>query len=192
MSKGVGNLTAGERGEFADLAEAVAKNRDRDAFIALFNYYAPRLIAYLKRLGNSAEVSEELCQEAMLVVWSKSASFDHRRSAFSTWLYRIARNKHIDRLRRLERSNGEPFDPTFMPEAPIQPDDAVAGRASEQRLRKALTDLPVEQAELVHLSFYEGKSHREIADQLALPLGTVKSRLRLAVGRLKNSLSHER
>lgn len=183
-------VTQGSR--LADLVGGIARGRDRGAFTELFDYFAPRLLTYLKRLGNSSETAEELCQEVLLAVWNSAATFDRRRSAVSTWLYTIARNKHIDRLRRgAGPAEGDLDDPTVAPEMPVQPDDAAAVSARRDHLREVLLALPEQQADLIRLAFYNGKSHREIAAATGLPLGTVKSRLRLALERLRKALTRD-
>ena len=180
------------REKLAGLLEAVGERQDRDAFIALFDHFAPRLKTYLVGRGCAESVAEELCQEVMLTIWNKAATFDRRRSAASTWLYRIARNRHIDYLRRTSNRDFDPADPALQPEEPERPDHAAAARASEDSLREAIAGLPGEQAELLRLAFFDGQSHRQIAESLGLPLGTVKSRLRLAFGRLRRALESRR
>ena len=191
MANGGDKTPPPAREALADLVQSVAERRDRTAFAALFEYYAPRIHTYLKGLGAGDEVADELCQDVMLTIWNKAHTFDRGRSAVSTWLYRVARNRHIDHLRREGRPPANLSDPALMPEAPPPSDDAAAARASERRLRRALVGLPRTQAELLRLAFYDGKSHREIAQFLDLPLGTVKSRIRLAFGRLREALEDD-
>lgn len=191
MANGGDKAPPPAREALADLVQSVAERRDKTAFAALFDYYAPRIHTYLRGLGAGDEVADELCQDVMLTVWNKAHTFDRGRSAVSTWLYRVARNRHIDHLRREGRPPANLSDPALMPEAPVPSDDATAARASERRLRQALRGLPRTQAELLRLAFYDGKSHREIAQFLDLPLGTVKSRIRLAFGRLRGALEDD-
>lgn len=191
MANGGDKAPPPAREALADLVQSVAERRDRTAFAALFAYYAPRIHTYLRGLGAGDEVADELCQDVMLTVWNKAHTFDRGRSAVSTWLYRVARNRHIDHLRREGRPPANLSDPALMPEAPVPSDDAAAARASERRLRQALRGLPRTQADLLRLAFYDGKSHREIAQFLDLPLGTVKSRIRLAFGRLRGALEDD-
>jgi RNA polymerase sigma-70 factor (ECF subfamily) len=172
---------------FADMIDAIAAHADRDAFAALFNHFAPRVKSYMLRLGAEPQLAEELAQETMLAVWRKAAAFDRAKAAPSTWIFTIARNMRIDAARRGRR--GEPFeDPSETPDAEPTPEAVLAAAQSEGRVRQALGALSPEQAEVVRLSFFSDKPHSEIAEALKLPLGTVKSRLRLAMGRLRDLL----
>jgi len=175
----------------AGLMAAVAASGDRAAFGRLFSYFAPRVKAYLLRLGAQSQVAEELAQEVMLTVWRKAAQFDARQSAVSTWIFTIARNRFIDTIRREKHPEFDPDDPALVPSAPLRPDESYTEIDREQRVRAALELLPGEQIDLLKRAFYSGKSHREIADDTGLPLGTVKSRMRLAFGRLRKLLDGE-
>jgi RNA polymerase sigma factor (sigma-70 family) len=174
-----------EAGSFVALLDRVAKQRDRAAFAELFSHFAPRVKAYLVRLGSGADVAEELAQEVMLTVWRRADSFDPARAGASTWIFAIARNRRIDALRRAPRRDFDPDDPDLAPSAPAAPDQSVDARDWERKLGAALGDLPDEQAQMLRLAYYDDRSHSEIADALKVPLGTVKSRLRLAIGRLR-------
>lgn len=172
---------------FADLIGAIAAHADRAAFAELFGYFAPRVKSYMLRLGTGPLQAEELAQETLLTVWRKAAAFDRAKAAPSTWIFTIARNLRIDAARRARHR--EPVeDPSDTPDAEPGPEAALAALQSEGIVREALAKLPPEQAEVVRLSFFSDKAHSEIAEQLNLPLGTVKSRLRLAMGRLRDLL----
>ena len=158
---------------------------DRAAFARLFAYYAPRVKGYLLRLGLEAAQAEEVAQEVMIAVWRKAASFDPRQASASTWIFRIARNRRIDVFRREHRGALDPEDPSFHPQAEAQPDAALERAGREARVRAAMAELPDDQRALVRDAFYEELSHSQIADKTGLPLGTVKSRLRLAFAKLK-------
>lgn len=173
------------------LIERVAADRDRDAFVLLFRHFAPRLKSYLMRLGAGAEPAEELAQEAMIMVWRKAHTFDAAQASASTWIFRIARNKRIDALRRESRPELDASDPMLVPEQPEEADKVVEATQEEGRLRRALKVLPPEQAEIVRLAYFEDQAHSSIADSTGLPLGTVKSRLRLALARLRTVLQEE-
>ncbi|HUN53467.1 MAG TPA: sigma-70 family RNA polymerase sigma factor [Candidatus Sulfotelmatobacter sp.] len=177
-----------ERAAFADLVQAIAERQDRAAFGALFAHFAPRVKGYLIRIGADAAQAEELTQEAMLAVWRKAASFDRRQSSVATWVFTIARNKRIDGLRRDRRPELDPADPMLVPAPPAQADALYALAQSEARIKAAVAALPAEQRDLLELAFYEDRSHRDIAALRGLPLGTVKSRLRLALGRLRKAI----
>jgi RNA polymerase sigma-70 factor (ECF subfamily) len=167
---------------------AVGRARDRAAFAALFEYFAPRLKAYLMRLGAGSGVAEDLAQEAMLIVWRKADQFDPGKAAASTWAFTIARNLRIDAIRREKRPAIDADDPALVPDDAPQADDHMARVQDDARVRDALTALPREQVEVVELSFFADKPHSVIASELGLPLGTVKSRLRLAMARLRAAL----
>jgi RNA polymerase sigma-70 factor (ECF subfamily) len=171
-----------------DLMAAIAERRDRDAFAQLYAHFTPRLKAYLMRQGTDDGLAEEVAQEAMLTVWHRAGSFDPAKAGVSTWIFTIARNKRIDRLRRERFPEVDPNDPALVPLSPALADSELVRVQDEVRLRQALRALPPEQAELLNLAFFQDKSHSTIADQCSLPLGTVKSRIRLALQRLRNDL----
>ena len=179
---GDGRLTAGR---LSSLVIAVAKSRDKVAFATLFDHFAPRLKTYVMRLGASAATADELVQETMLTLWRRADSFDPRQATASTWIFTIARNKRIDGLRRENRPDLDPDDPALAAQPDAAADEALAASENEAILRQAVAQLPDEQAELLRICYYGDKSHRQIARELGLPLGTVKSRLRLALGRLR-------
>jgi RNA polymerase sigma-70 factor (ECF subfamily) len=174
--------------DFAALVEAIAVRQDRAAFTRVFAYYAPRVKAYLMRLGLDAAQAEEVAQEVMVAVWRKAASFDVRQASVATWIFRIARNRRIDVFRRDQRAQVDVHDPAFEPPAEAAPDAAAEATEREARVRLAMAELPPEQRELVRRAFYEDLSHSEIAACTGVPLGTVKSRLRLAFAKLKLTL----
>jgi len=172
---------------FAEQIAAIAERADREAFARLFNHFAPRVKRYALRLGATPELADDLAQETLLTVWRKAGGFDASRAAASTWIFAIARNLRIDVARR-ERPIAEVMDLSDTPDAEPTPDSALVAAQSETRVRLALLSLPAEQAEVVRLSYFSEKPHAEIAGELGLPLGTVKSRLRLAMDRLRNRL----
>lgn len=171
-----------------DLLSAVALAGDRQAFAQLFQYYAPRLKTYMRKLGTDDVVAEELAQEAMLAVWRKAASFDPGRANAGTWIFAIARNLRIDMLRKERRPEIDVDDPELVADPAPRADEVLAAEQDERRVRAAMAGLPADQAEVVKLSFYEDTPHAEIAARLKIPLGTVKSRLRLAMKRFRSEL----
>lgn len=181
-------VTVLDREGLADLVEAIATRADRAAFADLFGVFAPRVKAYLMRLNAPAGVAEELTQEVMLTVWRKAATFDRRQAAVSTWIFTIARNRRIDLIRREKRPDLAPDEPGLAPEPEMPADERISVDERDARLRAAMRDLPAEQADLLRQAFYDDKSHREIAEETGLPLGTVKSRLRLAFNRLRKAM----
>jgi RNA polymerase sigma-70 factor, ECF subfamily len=174
--------------EFACLLQAIVERRDQASFGTLFDYYAPRVKAYLRRLGATDSLAEDLAQEVMLTVWRKAGSYDPAKAAVGTWIFTIARNLRIDAIRRERRPELDPDDPLISPPSPVQPDREVELAREQDQVRAALGTLPEDQAKVVAMAFYDGKSHGEIAAELAIPLGTVKSRLRLAFRRVRGLL----
>jgi len=178
--------------ELTAVMRAVATHRDRPAFAVLFKHFAPRLKTYLMRGGSSDSEAEDLVQEAMVSVWRKAASFDPDRAQVSTWIFTIARNLRIDRQRRSgvvqvqELSDDDALD--AVPATAAAPDDRVAAMRRERDVRTALAQLAPEQALILRLSFFDEHPHARIASELQIPLGTVKSRIRLAVNHLRRLL----
>lgn len=164
---------------------AVANRQDRAAFARLFAHFAPRVKGYLMRLGAERAQADDLMQDVMLTVWRKAPGYDPQMASPSTWIFAIARNRRIDALRRDKRADLDPDDPGLMPDTAALPDRVLDARMWETRLAGAIADLPPEQAQMLRLAYYEDRSHGDIASSLRLPLGTVKSRLRLAVARLR-------
>jgi RNA polymerase sigma-70 factor, ECF subfamily len=159
---------------------------DRDAFALVFGKYAAKVKGYLIRIGAAGAIAEDLAQDAMVNIWRRAASFDPNKAKASTWIFVIARNAWIDRLRRekVELAYRAFVD---QPEesGDESPDDAAVRAQSEERISAALLALSEEQRQVVQLSFFEDRPHSEIAERLDLPLGTVKSRLRLALMKLR-------
>ena len=176
--------------EHAALVASVAQRRDRDAFAILFDYYSPRLNAYLLRLGADRTGAEEITQEVMVTLWHKADLFDSTKSSLGTWLYRVARNRRIDIARRDRVDYVDPSEYALdIPdEQTPDADGQIDAQTREDVLRLAMAQLPEEQRVLVRLAFFESLSHSEIAARTGLPLGTVKSRIRLAFSRLRRAL----
>jgi RNA polymerase sigma factor (sigma-70 family) len=175
----------------AELVLAVATRRDRAAFTRLFDHFAPRINAYLLRLGLDRAAAEEIAQDVLGVLWRKASLFDPQKSSVATWLYRIARNRRIDWHRRERVVFVDPSSQrlTEVADRDSPPADAALDmRLRDDHVRAAMAVLPEEQLLLVRLAFFDGLSHSEIADKTGIPLGTVKSRIRLAFSRLRRSL----
>jgi RNA polymerase sigma-70 factor (ECF subfamily) len=178
--------------EAADLIEAIAARQDRAAFAQLFRHYAPRIKAFLMRGGTDAEVAQDVAQEALIRVWRKAASFDRRRASAATWIYAIARNKRIDLARRSSRPAIEADDWLVVFAADDEDaDKSVLAGETYSRVKELLDDLSAEQLLVIRKAFFEDKTHSVIAQELGLPLGTVKSRIRLALGRLREKLEKD-
>ena len=169
--------------DWADCIRAIAQTRDRAQFQSLFGHFAPRLKSFFLRSGAESALAEDLAQETMLMVWRKADKFDPALSQPSTWIFTIARNLRIDAIRR--QRDPQVFAELFegVPE-PLPSEHLISAERCAQ-VRHALQQLPADQAEAIRLSFFEDRPHSEIASALGLPLGTVKSRVRLAMTRLR-------
>jgi RNA polymerase sigma-70 factor, ECF subfamily len=169
----------------------IAEEGCRNSFGQLFEYYAPRLKSYLKRMGAEEASAEEIVQDVMLTVWRKAGQFDAAQASVSTWIFRIARNRQIDMFRQASRPDLSPEEPMLKPAEEEAPDDQLSRLQVEERVRAQLKTLPPEQLDLLKAAFYQGLSHSEIASTYNLPLGTVKSRIRLAFDRLRGRLEDD-
>ncbi|MCB1509064.1 MAG: sigma-70 family RNA polymerase sigma factor [Hyphomicrobiaceae bacterium] len=177
-----------ERTAHAEWMARIAGKRDAEAFAQLFDHFAPRLKGYLLGLGADPVTAEEIVQDTMTAVWRKADLFDAQKSSLATWIFRIARNRRIDLLRRRrgQTIDLEGFD--VADEDLPDPDTGLDARQRETRVHAALAGLPDEQRSLVELSFFAELSHSDIAERTGLPLGTVKSRIRLAFARMRKAL----
>jgi len=179
-----------EPSDWSRLLQAVACRRDQEAFMRIYDHFAPRVRLYLRGLGAPEAVAEELAQEALLRLWQRASTYDANRSTVSTWLFRIARNLHIDRLRR-ERYGME-VDQDLLPE--LEENTQTPGFSSAESyaahidLERRIAQLSALQARPIRMSYFEAKSHQEIANELGMPLGTVKSTIRRAFLRLQSSV----
>ena len=173
--------------DFSKLIVQIAKNNSKDAFIKLFNHFAPRIKAYARKNGSSENESEDLAQETLITVWKKAKLFDSDKSAASTWIYAIGRNKRIDYLRRQKHPLPEYEDPLSDIDNDTQ-DLLVENEQMFSILRSVVNELPFEQSEVLKKSFFEGMSHTKISEELSIPLGTVKSRIRLAITNIRKKM----
>jgi RNA polymerase sigma-70 factor, ECF subfamily len=177
---------------WASLIEAVAARQDRSAFATLFGHFAPLIKTFMRRSGVSDPNADELAQETLLMVWRKATQFDPSTVGAAAWIFTIARNLRIDALRHGRRAGANEVsdvDTEFQVDEAPGPDSRAASAQAETRVRAMLAELSDEQRRVLELSFYEEKPHVEIALLLKIPLGTVKSRSRLAMNRLRNLLS---
>jgi RNA polymerase sigma-70 factor (ECF subfamily) len=180
---------------WADLIAVIARERDREAFAELFAYFAPRVKARLMKSGLGGPQAEDIAQETFISVWRKAELFRVEDGGAATWIFTIARNLRIDAIRRESRggvSRVSDVEAQFAVDDSPLADMRMEEIQSEERVRKALSSLPNEQLRVVELSFFEEKAHPEIARLLDIPLGTVKSRLRLAMDRLRGFLGPNR
>ena len=172
--------------KWVDHLRRIQANQDQQAFAELFSYFAPRVKAFLIKSGANPGLAEECTQEVMATLWHKADLFDPSRASVSTWIFTIARNKKIDALRKQRRP--EPEDLAWGPEAEPEAADVLALQQETKNLSKAITRLPEQQRDLIKRAYYGDLSHSEIAAETGLPLGTIKSRLRLALVKLRQAM----
>ncbi|WP_416236672.1 sigma-70 family RNA polymerase sigma factor [Yoonia sp. 72] len=165
---------------------AVRDAKDKAAFAELFAYFAPRVKSFLMKSGASPDLAEECAQEVMVTLWNKAHLFDPTKASVSTWIFTIARNRRIDLLRKQKRP--EPEDLPWGPEAEPEQADAMGLQQETEQLGQALAALPAEQRKLIERAYFGELSHSEIAAETGLPLGTIKSRIRLALERLRHTM----
>lgn len=165
----------------------IRHDRDQAAFAELFRHFAPRVKGFLLKSGAGPTLAEECTQEVMATLWQKAHLFDPGRASVATWIFTIARNRKIDHLRKARRP--EPEDLPWGPEAAPDQVDAVALQQDSQRLAQALAALPEKQRSLVERAYFGELTHSEIAAETGLPLGTIKSRIRLALDRLRHAMT---
>lgn len=170
----------------------LGKHSDRQSFKQLFEHFGPLIKSYyLGKSPGSTPLIEELIQEVMVKIWQKAHTYDPAKAAASTWIFTLARNTHIDMLRRLKKYNTTSSleaeevweDPTE-----IGPLSELETTRDSTRVRDSLSQLPHAQAQIIAKVYMDGKTHVEVAEELDLPLGTVKSRVRLALNKLNNLL----
>jgi RNA polymerase sigma-70 factor (ECF subfamily) len=170
----------------AELLQRVAQARDVSAFRELYQAFGPRVKSYMMRQGADADTAEDLAQETLLAVWRKAGLYAADKGSATTWIFTIARNLRIDRLRKQMVWQELPKDHEETASDDPQPDEMVSEMERQGRVQRALESLPADQYDVVALSYLEGLSHSEIADRLGLPLGTVKSRMRLAYQKIRD------
>lgn len=184
----------GRDGKDAALMERVASAMDRGAFHDIASHYAPRLKSWLVYRGTQSSTAEDIVQEVMISVWSKAKQFDPLKGAFSAWVYRMTRNHWIDYKRKHDRL--QPTDPdriSDMADIPIAGADAAFNQSeTAQAVQAELAKLPLDQKQMLHLAFFEGLTHSQIAERTGLALGTVKGRIRAPLKKLKNRLENFR
>jgi RNA polymerase sigma factor (sigma-70 family) len=175
--------------ELDDLLTAVGANRDGAAFSALFDHFRPRVHAQMLRLGLAPFAAADVTQDVMETIWCKAHLFDRRKSAAATWVFRIAQNRRVDVRRRSREHVYADADLSAIPDTATDNDASIDAAQCEQHVHAALDALPQDQFKMVQLAFFEGLSHSTIAARTKIPIGTVKSRLRLAFSRLRRVLT---
>ena len=171
---------------WTDVIARIRDHQDRAAFATLFKHFAPRVKAFLMKSGADATLAEECAQDVMATLWHKSHQFDPSRASAATWIFTIARNRRIDMLRKQRRP--EPEELPWGPEAEPDQEDVLALQQETDKLAQAMSELPEKQRELIERAYFGDLSHSEIADETGLPLGTIKSRIRLALERLRHAM----
>jgi RNA polymerase sigma-70 factor (ECF subfamily) len=184
----VGDSAKDPSEQLTRLLVAVAEDRDRQAFQSLFLHFAPRVKAFVLSQRTDPGLAEEIVQETMVNVWRKAAQFQPAKASASTWVFTIARNMRIDMLRKSNRPEPDVNDPAMVPDAEPPAHERISREQEAARLRKAFAGLPEEQREILQLVFFEEKTHTEAAQHLDIPLGTVKSRIRLALKRVRSEV----
>ena len=171
-----------------ELLRRIAASRDRHAFGQLFDQYAPRVKSFMMRKGASPDQAEDLVQETMIAVWNKASLYSAERGGVSTWIFTIARNLRIDRLRREKSSMFTDIEDFDAESEDVAQDEAMSRDQEDALVARALAQIPQEQRELLILSYVDDLPQSEIAQRLQIPLGTVKSRMRLAYNRMRKLL----
>ncbi len=175
-----------EATDWAAVMVRIRDERDETAFVEVFRHFAPRIKGFLMRSGADSALAEECVQEVMATVWQKAALFDPSRASVATWIFTIARNRRIDVLRRQKRP--EPEDLPWGPEAEPGQEDWLSLQQESEHLGEAIASLPAKQRDLIEKAYFGELSHSEIAEVTGLPLGTIKSRIRLALERLRHAM----
>jgi RNA polymerase sigma-70 factor (ECF subfamily) len=182
----VNNVVAMRQAEapkaWSDRLSDLAKTKDKALYIQLFQHFAPKVKAYIIRLGLVETTAEELMQETMLAVWRKAYLYNASKAAASTWIFTLARNQSIDWMRKQKYPE---YSLESWHEEPDDQNDVCEQVVTSDRMAKVISQLPEDQAQVIYMSFYEGRSHSDISDRLGVPLGSVKSRIRLASGKIK-------
>ena len=179
--------------EWADLIGRVASRGDREAFKTLFEHFAPRIKGLMLKAGCKADEADEIAQATLIAIWQKAAQFDPTSTGASAWIFTIARNQRIDLLRRKMRTGrfGHDAELADSPDPADAADVVISRVENTARVKAAIERLSAEQSRVIRLSFIEEQPHPEIARLLGIPLGTVKSRIRLAMNRLRELLDEE-
>ncbi|MEO1549971.1 MAG: sigma-70 family RNA polymerase sigma factor [Pseudomonadota bacterium] len=165
--------------------------QDRHAFAEFFGRYGVRIKAFMLRAGMADQDAEEIMQDVMVSVWRRAGTFDPAKAGVSTWVFAIARNRRIDVLRKHARPAPDPNDPMFQPDPEPDAGQRLSKLEMQTKVRRALLALPDEQRDVLLSAFFDGLSHGEVAQRLDLPLGTVKSRIRLACKALRPALGEQ-
>ena len=176
---------------FIEALAKVAESQDIGSFKKIFDYFSPRLKSFLMRSGADEAIAEEIIQETMTIIWTKADYYDPKMASPSTWIYTIARNKKIDILRKSRKAILEDIDTAVLPPVESQADENIEHDQKFEMITQYLDDLPEDQLNLLKMNFFEEKSHGEISEITKIPLGTVKSRIRLALEKIRGKLEKD-
>ena len=176
---------------FIEALAKVAESQDISSFKKIFDYFSPRLKSFLMRSGADDAIAEEIIQETMTIIWTKADYYDPKVASPSTWIYTIARNKKIDILRKSRKAILEDIDTAILPPVESKADENIEHDQKFEMIAQYLDDLPEDQLNLLKMNFFEEKSHGEISEITKIPLGTVKSRIRLALEKIRGKLEQD-
>ena len=176
---------------FIEALAKVAESQDISSFKKIFDYFSPRLKSFLMRSGADEAIAEEIIQETMTIIWTKADYYDSKVASPSTWIYTIARNKKIDILRKSRKAILEDIDTAILPPIESKADENIEHDQKFEMIAQYLDDLPEDQLNLLKMNFFEEKSHGEISEITKIPLGTVKSRIRLALEKIRGKLEQD-
>ena len=176
---------------FIEALAKVAESQDISSFKKIFDYFSPRLKSFLMRSGADEAIAEEIIQETMTIIWTKADYYDPKVASPSTWIYTIARNKKIDILRKSRKAILEDIDTAILPPVESKADENIEHDQKFEMIAQYLDDLPEDQLNLLKMNFFEEKSHGEISEITRIPLGTVKSRIRLALEKIRGKLEQD-
>lgn len=185
-----GGMATGPR-QFNQLIEDIADHQSKPAFAALFKHFAPRVKSFALKGGIDDLAAEEIAQETMLVVWRKAALFDGRKAAASTWIFTIARNKRVDYLRRHNKPALQDHDFIHLETDLKNQDESYEVEQASLTVREQMSQLPEDQKAVIIKAFMEEKSHAVVAEEMGLPLGTVKSRIRIALRKMRGKIGDQ-
>ena len=176
---------------FIEALAKVAESQDISSFKKIFDYFSPRLKSFLMRSGADEAIAEEIIQETMTIIWTKADYYDPKVASPSTWIYTIARNKKIDILRKSRKAMLEDIDTAVLAPVESKADENIEHDQKFEMIAQYLDDLPEDQLNLLKMNFFEEKSHGEISEITKIPLGTVKSRIRLALEKIRGKLEQD-
>lgn len=180
--------TVAGRDELAELLHRVAAQQDKSAFAALYEHFGPRIKGFMMGKGADAELAEDLAQDTMITVWRKAHMYSFEKGSVSTWIFTIARNRRIDWARKLKGMQFSDITELEQPSDDPHADEIVLGHQEAESVSAALERLPADQKQVISMAFMEDMTQQEISHRLSVPLGTVKSRMRLAYQKLSKSL----